>query len=104
LKKVAVVYAGRVAVQNTLKDALDALFGGGAQTLEQQPGTAPVPTPAPGGTVSPQVSALLDQALAEFQAADQSLKNGDLAAYQQHTKQGEALVQQARTASITPRS
>ena len=104
LKKVAVVYAGRVAVQNTLKDALDALFGGGAQTLEQQPGSAPALTPTPGGTVSPQVSALLDQALAEFQAADQALKNSDLAAYQQHTKQGEALVQQARTASMTPRS
>jgi uncharacterized membrane protein (UPF0182 family) len=106
LKKVAVVYAGRVAVANTLKDALNALFGGGAQTLEQAPGgTTPPPTQAPGGgTVSPQVSALLDQAIAEFTAADQALKAGDLAGYQSHTKKGEDLVRQARAAQSSSSS
>ena len=101
LKKVAVVFAGKVAVKDTLKDALNALFGGGAQTQEQQTGGTTVP-PTPGvGTVSPQVGQLLDQALAEFAAADEALKSGDLAGYQSHTKKGEDLVQQARTAQST---
>jgi uncharacterized membrane protein (UPF0182 family) len=100
LKKVAVVYAGKVAVANTLKDALNSLFGGGAQTLEQAPGSStPTPPTTPGGTISPQVSTLLDQALQEFTLADQALKSGDLAGYQSHTKKGEDLVQQAASAS-----
>jgi len=65
LKKVAVVYAGQVAVKDTLKDALNALFGGGAQTLEQQPGGPSTPTTAddagrhnqPAGERAPQPSA-----------------------------------------------
>jgi uncharacterized membrane protein (UPF0182 family) len=89
LKRVVIVHGGTATIANTLDDALAASFN---QT---------VTPPTGGGTQQPpptgsQVSQLLAQALQHFQAAQQALKNGDLAAYQRELTEAQLLVQQAQ--------
>jgi uncharacterized membrane protein (UPF0182 family) len=102
-KEAIVVYGDQVVMRETLKDALDQIFGSSPATLEQKPtGGAPTAPTTPSGPsgpgVSPTVKALLDQAVAKFAAAQADLKNGDLAAYQTDHAAGEQLVQQADAA------
>jgi uncharacterized protein len=78
-----------VTFQPTLRQALDQLIG-----------EAPVPTGPPGpqpppGTANPQVTRLLDDALNEYKAALDALKNDDFAGYQQHIQKMVADTQQA---------
>jgi uncharacterized membrane protein (UPF0182 family) len=103
-KKVIVVYAEKVVMRDTLKEALEAIFGAAPPTLEQratgQPaptaGGAPAPT-APAGAATAQD--LLNQADAAFRAADEALRRGDLATYQQKVNEAADLVRRARDAS-----
>jgi uncharacterized protein len=93
-RKAIVAYAGKVAMGDTLQQALQLLFGNAPPTLEAPVQTTPggVTTPAPTATVQ----SLLDQALAAYDAAQNSLKNGDLAGYQQNIAKFQSLVKQAR--------
>jgi len=105
LKDVIVVYGDKAIMRPTLKEALAVAIPGSApQTLEQQPGS-PNPAPAqPGQPAQPVTPAPADQssqqlvvqAQAAFKSADDSLKQGDLAAFQQHYKEGRALLDQAQ--------
>src|SRR5205807_4467381 len=47
-KKAIVVFGDRAVMQNTLKDALQSIFGAAPPTLEQGEGATPAPAPAPG--------------------------------------------------------
>jgi uncharacterized membrane protein (UPF0182 family) len=96
LRKVIVAYAGKVAMRDTLQDALTAIFGAAPPTLEQTPGQ-PTATPTPAPTAS--VQQLLDQALAAYDAAQQALRSGDLATYQAKIDEFHKLAQQARDES-----
>ncbi|MBV8984266.1 MAG: hypothetical protein JO248_07480, partial [Acidimicrobiia bacterium] len=106
-KKAIVVFGDKAVMQNTLKDALEQLFGAAPPTLEQgagQPSTTPIPTPgsptpAPSPAPSGNVKSLLDQAATHFNNAQNALKNGDLAGYQNEVNAGVALVQQAQQQS-----
>ena len=103
LKEVAVVYAGQVKVAATLKDALNALFGGGAQTQEARPSGGVTTIPTPGGvttpTTAPNVQQLLSQAKQACDAAEAARKSGDLATYQNDVTQCDSLLDQAVGAS-----
>ena len=101
-KKVIVVYADKVVMRDTLKEALEAIFGAAPPTLEQKPGAevpptgAPVPAPSPAAAASAQQ--LLDQADAAFRSADEALRRGDLATYQAKVNEAADLVRRAREA------
>ncbi|RRD47448.1 UPF0182 family protein [Tessaracoccus sp. OH4464_COT-324] len=60
-------------------------------------GSGQVP-PVPGGSSDPEVRALLNDAQSLFEQADKSLREGDLAAYQQHIRSAKAKIEQAVTA------
>lgn len=102
-KKVIVVYADKVVMRDTLKEALEAIFGAAPPTLEQKATGQPAPA---GGAAAPatapqsaSVQALLDQADAAFTAAQDALTRGDLATYQAKINEAADLVRQARQAS-----
>jgi uncharacterized membrane protein (UPF0182 family) len=108
-KRAIVVYGDKAIMRNSLKEALDVIFGAAPPTLEQVPtGAAPAPapgapTPAPGPAAAPNVKALLDRAAQAFADAQAALTRGDLAAYQTKVNEGAALVQQAQqAAAATP--
>ena len=113
-KKAIVVFGGKAVMRDTLKEALDSIFGAAPPTLEQRAPGAPAPAPttptapsAPSGPANLQVKALLDQAAAAFKDADDALKAGDLARYQADVNNGANLVRQAQqqaggTTTTTP--
>jgi uncharacterized membrane protein (UPF0182 family) len=89
LKRVIVVYNGRVVMENSLRDALVQLFGDSPPTLEEQAGAPPVagatpiPTPtAPPAAGQPTLQQLLAEANDHFNNAQDALRRGDLAGYQ----------------------
>ncbi|MDP9297183.1 MAG: UPF0182 family protein [Actinomycetota bacterium] len=86
LKRVIVVNGDVVGLADTFSDALSASLQG--QAGGQKPGST-------GGSVDQQVTALLNQALQHFAAADAALANQDLARYQSEIKLGQGLVKQA---------
>jgi len=82
-RRVIVVYKDAIEWRPTLADAIDAVFGsGGGQT---QPGTEAT------------VDQLLQQASDAFGAAEEALKAGDLAGYQQNVEKARGLIEQAKT-------
>jgi uncharacterized membrane protein (UPF0182 family) len=87
LKRVIVVNGDVVGLADTFSDALSASLQG--QAGSQKPGGST------GGSVDQQVTALLNQALQHFAAADAALANQDLARYQSEIKLGQVLVRQA---------
>jgi uncharacterized membrane protein (UPF0182 family) len=112
-KAAIVVHGDKIAMENTLQLALSKVFGSSPDTLEQNTSTAPVATDTTGtnggsttpttptttpstGTPPADVQSLLNQANDQFTQADQALRNGDLAGYQNHVKQGMDLVRRAR--------
>ncbi|HZN16015.1 MAG TPA: UPF0182 family protein [Acidimicrobiales bacterium] len=97
LRKVIVSFAGKVAMRDSLQEALRAVFGDAPATLEQSTGagTGTPATPAP----SASVQQILDQALAAYDAAQAALKSGDLATYQAKIDEFHRLTQQARDES-----
>ncbi|MBV8385807.1 MAG: UPF0182 family protein [Acidimicrobiia bacterium] len=106
-KKAIVVYGGRAVMQDTLKDALQSLFGAAPPTQEQvaNGGPAPAPsppsTPAPPSSQNPNQKALLDQAAQALNDAQTALHNGDLAGYQNDVNNAQKLIQQAQAQQST---
>jgi uncharacterized membrane protein (UPF0182 family) len=113
LRKVAIAIGERVAVGDTLRDALTQVFPTATiDTAEPTPTTAPQETPPPATsptsgptttTIAPvsgsNPSALISQAVVLFQQADDALKSGGaagLATYQTDTQQAEDLIRQAQ--------
>jgi uncharacterized membrane protein (UPF0182 family) len=84
LKRVVVVNGGTVALGDTFPQALAASLGQGP------------PPPEDGGEPPPgDVAQLIARALEHFQAADDLLRQGDLAGYQREIEAAQALIEQA---------
>ena len=109
LERVIVVYEGEVAVEATLRESLEALFGSAPETLESEAaddgGAEPVePPPADGeepATPEPvepdaDVPSLLAAAADAFDEAQAALDDGDLGLYQEKVAEAEGLVQRAQ--------
>jgi uncharacterized protein len=101
LKKVIVVFGGRIAIRDTLKDALAAVFGAAPPTQEQAPVGGPpgTSTPTVPGGVPDEVRRLLDQAAQAFADADAALRNGDPVEYVRKVQEGRQLFERARQAA-----
>jgi uncharacterized membrane protein (UPF0182 family) len=98
LQKVLVAFGNQIAFEDTLNEALDALFGGdsgvdtGDADVQPTPGPTPEPTPAPGETAAPEPTEPAEPPADEYQAALQeaqqavldreaALQAGDLTAF-----------------------
>jgi uncharacterized protein len=90
LKLVVVVNGGEIGLGTTLEQAISEAVSGEV-TPPDNGGEPPV------GTVSEQVTELLQQASRHFAAADQALRQGDLATYQSEIAAAQDAVQQAGT-------
>jgi hypothetical protein len=98
LKLVVVVNGPSVFVAERLPDAIEAATG--AVTGGDGGGEEPPPG---GGSVEEQIQQLLAEAVQHFQAADEALRDGDLATYQDELEQAQALVEEAeQVAGRTP--
>lgn len=102
MKLVVVVNGSSVYVADTLPEAIEAATG--AVTGGDGDGGEEPPT---GGTIDERGQQLLDQAVQHFQAADEALRAGDLATYQDELEQAQMLVEEAnrlagRTAEPSP--
>ncbi|MBB1570080.1 MAG: UPF0182 family protein [Propionibacterium sp.] len=100
LRFVVVRFGEHVGIGDTLKAALDQVFKGdaGAETgekpVEQNPEGQQKP-PASEGDAKEQAKALLKESMDLFAAADEALKSGDLATYQQRVNEAKAKAEQA---------
>jgi hypothetical protein len=88
LKRVVVVNGAEIGIGDTLRDALADSIG---EAVPPEDGEEP-----PSGTVEEQVQALLDEAAVHFAAADEALRNGDLATYQAEIAAAEAATTEAQ--------
>ena len=89
-----------VAIEDTLKQALDDLFGAAPPTLEQLPAAPSAPgAPAPAPSTNATVQQLLQQANDAFAAAQAALAKGDLGTYQAKINEAADLVRRARDAA-----
>jgi uncharacterized membrane protein (UPF0182 family) len=90
LKLVTIVNGSSVSVASTLSEAIQDATG--ATTGGEEP---PPDGDGGEGTVEEQVARLLGQATEHFAAAQDALRNGDLATYQSELDEAQALVEQA---------
>jgi uncharacterized membrane protein (UPF0182 family) len=96
MKRVIVVNGQDVTMRNTLPEALAAAVG--AAPPEPEP-TEPVPGEEP---PTADVGSLLAQAQEHFAAAEDALREGDLATYQAEIEAAQALIQQAAELAGVP--
>ncbi len=89
-KRVIVVYGDKIAMRNTLSEALAAVFGEGGGGGGGTGGGGELP-----GDLTGAVAQLLDQADAAYTRADTALRNGDLGTYQQELENARSLIDQA---------
>jgi uncharacterized protein len=86
LEKVVIVFGDQIVLRDTLAEGLEAVFGVAAPA--GAPG-GPPPASPPAASTQDRIAELVNLALAAFNEADEALRAGDLARYQQ-------LVEQAR--------
>ena len=112
LEKVVVVYEGEVAVEDTLRESLVAIFDDAPDTLEdltEEP-EATEPAPLPEGQEPPpedtppvdpgtDVPALLAAAADAFDQAQDALDDGDLGLYQERVAAAQEFVERAQAAA-----
>jgi uncharacterized membrane protein (UPF0182 family) len=94
LEKVAVVLNTDVGYADTLSDAISQVVTGQPVPPTPEPPNSTAPPPQQPGA-SATVQQLLQRANQEYQAAQQALQKGDLAAYQQHVNAMARLLNQA---------
>jgi uncharacterized protein len=104
LKKVIVAFGDRIAIRDTLQDALVAVFGDAPETREEGPvdgQTSPPGTPGTPGTTAPteEVRRLLDAAARSFADADAALRSGDPVGYATKVQEGRQAFERAREAA-----
>jgi uncharacterized membrane protein (UPF0182 family) len=92
LKRVIVAFGTQIVMEETLEQGLQRIFGGRPVTV-QTPTAAPAP--ADGGEKDQNDAAR--QALDHFQRAQESLRQGNWAAYGEELKKVEALLRQMQT-------
>jgi uncharacterized protein len=101
LERVIAAYGDDVVIEDTLQEALVALFGERVATQErpgtegEQPPPEAEPPPEQGGTTADEAASLLARADRLFEQADAALEEGDLATFQQRINEARALVTQA---------
>jgi uncharacterized membrane protein (UPF0182 family) len=101
LERVIAAYGDDVVIEDTLQEALVALFGERVATQErpgtegEQPPAEAEPPPEQGGTTADEAASLLARADRLFEQADAALEEGDLATFQQRINEARALVTQA---------
>ncbi len=101
LERVIVAFQDEVVIENTLAEALTAMFGETAVTQEQpgdqptEPSEGDAGAGEPSGTAQEQAAALLDEANTLFDEADAALAEGDLGTYQDTNQEAQALVDEA---------
>jgi uncharacterized membrane protein (UPF0182 family) len=103
LTKVIATFGEQVVIEDTLTDALEALFGERVATQEQ-PGAAPTPPtgeegteePPATGTAAERAASLLAEADGLFADADNALRDGNIGEYQEKIDEARAKVEQAQ--------
>lgn len=100
LKKVIVAFGDRIAIRDTLQEALVAVFGDAPETLEEGPGGAPPDEGAPAAPdgTSDEARRLLEEAARAFAEADTALRNGDPVGYARKIQEGRDAFERARAA------
>jgi uncharacterized membrane protein (UPF0182 family) len=93
LNRVIVSFDGQIEIRDTLREALEAVFGEGAggPTTPPDPGEPPPDD----GPIPSDVAELIEAAQRAFAEAEQALRDGDLATYAARIAQAEALIEQA---------
>ncbi|PKL52755.1 MAG: UPF0182 family protein [Candidatus Methanoperedenaceae archaeon HGW-Methanoperedenaceae-1] len=92
LKRVIVFYNNRVAMEPTLREALNKVLGVTSETAVQVPSASPgVPAKGAGD-----VNAILNQTLSHYEIAREALAKGDLETYGREMKTVDALMQQLK--------
>jgi len=101
LERVIAAFGDQVVIEDTLQEALEAIFGERVATQEQpdepsgeQPGGEEAPA-QPEGTAAEEAARLLAEADALFAEADQALADGNLAAYQDAINEARELIDDA---------
>jgi uncharacterized membrane protein (UPF0182 family) len=101
LERVIAAFGDDVVIEDTLQEALAALFGERVATQErpgaeaEQPPPEAQPPPEQGGTGNEEAARLLAQADRLFDQADAALREGDFATFGQRLDQARQLVAQA---------
>ncbi len=94
LKRVIVAFGNQIVMEETLEEGLQRIFGGKPVTVQ-----TPAAAPAPGAAASAEKDQAdpARQALDHFQRAQESLRQGNWAAYGEELKKVEALLRQLQT-------
>lgn len=101
LRFIVVRFGEEIGIGDTLQAALDQVFQGdaGADTGEQPVDEPSVPAdPTAPGDAQERARNLLDEAQALFEAADEALRNGDLADFQAKVNAAEVKIEEAAKA------
>jgi len=101
LERVIAAFGDEVVIEDTLQEALAALFGERVATQErpgaegEQPPAQAEPPPEQGGTAADEAARLLARANQLFEQADAALADNDLGTFQERLNQARELVAQA---------
>jgi uncharacterized protein len=101
LERVIAAFGDEVVIEDTLQEALAALFGERVATQErpgaegEQPPAQAEPPPEQGGTAADEAARLLARANQLFEQADAALADNDLGTFQERLNQARDLVAQA---------
>lgn len=96
LKRVIVAYGNQVAMEPTLDGALARIFGGGAPSAAPTAPGVPAPATAPG--TSTDVRRLINQAVDQYNRAQDAQRKGDWAGYGEQTRALENTLKQLQRA------
>jgi uncharacterized membrane protein (UPF0182 family) len=103
LKKVIVAFGQKIAIRDTLQEALVAVFGAAPETLEEGPAGDGDETPAPDATDDGVEQArLLDAVALAFEEAQAALRAGDPVTYARKMEEARAAFERVRQATTTP--
>ncbi|HXV79947.1 MAG TPA: UPF0182 family protein, partial [Candidatus Binatia bacterium] len=91
LKRVIVAFGNQIAMEETLEQSLQRIFGG---KPTPEPQLQPVPQPAAAAQAPTTEKELARQALGHFSRAQESLRQGDWAAYGEELKKVESLLRE----------
>jgi hypothetical protein len=97
LRKVIVVYADKVVMRDSLREALAAIFGEAPETQEEAPAA-----PREGEASAQPVEDLLKRANQAFAEAERALRDFRLDVFQERYEEGRRLLEQARQAVAGP--
>lgn len=100
LRAVVLILGDTVVMEDSLPAALRQLFGEviGDVRVPEDAADAPDVLPPGDGVFDPRVAALIDQALEHFAAAEEALRDGDLATYRSETQAAEQALREAEAA------